>query len=79
METTCEQDLYIRHLRFVCPVLLNDLNVLDIATRFSEVCARLWPFACLFSIDWRPRSLSYILVQGIYPQYPFVWRPTPSL
>jgi len=77
METICEQDLYIRHIFFVAPVFLNDLNVLDIATRFSEVCARLWPLACLFSIDGRPRSMSYNLVQGIYPQYPFVLSPYP--
>ena len=77
METICDEDLYIHHFFFGAPGSLNDLNVLDISPLFSDVCAGVWPPACPFSINGRPRTMPYYLVDGIYPKYPFFVAPYP--
>jgi len=77
METICDEDLYIHHFFFGAPGSLNDLNVLDISPLSSDVCARVWPPSCPFSINGRPRIIPYYLVDGIYPKYPFFVAPYP--
>jgi len=75
MDTSFYEDLCIYHFILGAPCSVNDLNALDISLLFSEVCAGEWSPASPLSINFRARTITYCLLDGIYPKYPFFAAP----
>jgi len=69
------------HLFVGAPGSLNDINVMQQSPLYLDVTGGRWPpRGTPFTINGRTRTLSYYLVDGIYPRYAFLRsaHPKPS-
>jgi Plant transposon protein len=70
LECVCDLDLYIWHLSFGYPGMLNDINILNISPLFSKILAGTFPpVKASYSIGGNLFDWVYFLADGIYPRW----------
>jgi Plant transposon protein len=70
LECVCDLDLYIWHLSFGYPGVMNDLNILNLSRLFSKVLAGTFPpVKALYTIGDQEFDWVYFLTDGIYPKW----------
>jgi len=79
IEAVCDEDLWIWHLFVSAPGSLNDINVMHQSPLYLDVTGGRWPPRNKsYTINGRTRTLTYYLVDGIYPRFAFLISPHPK-
>jgi Plant transposon protein len=70
LKCVCDLDLYIWHLSFSYPGILNDINILNISPLFSKILTGTFPpVKANYSIGGTVFDWVYFLADGIYPRW----------